>query len=223
MEAMPPYYVEFEARRLPQNIGYFRFNHWADPVDKEFVAALASMHDVRGIIIDLRGNPGGMLSVVHTITKHLLAVKTQVSTWKFRDRQVHHHFDPARNAYLGEVVILIDCRSTSSSEYFAGSLRSINRAVIVGERSPGYLLIANWKKVSNGTAFMYAFAKPIMPDGNVIEGRGVVPDIEIGLDRDELLHGKDTQDDFYVIQSSKTIRLDLPIEDGDYVWLYPSW
>ena len=193
MEAMPPYYVEFEAKRLPQNIGYFRFNHWADPVDKEFISALVSMHDVRGIIIDLRGNPGGMLSVVHTITKHLLAENTQVSTWKFRDKQVHHNFDPARDAYLGEVVILIDFRSTSSSEYFAGTMRSINRAVIIGERSPGYLLIASWKKLLNGTSFMYAYAKPIMPDGKVIEGRGVVPDIEIGLERDELLNGKDTQ------------------------------
>jgi len=193
MEAMPPYYVEFEAKRLPENIGYFRFNHWADPVDKKFISALASMHDVRGIIIDLRGNPGGMLSVVHTITKHLLAEKKQVSKWKFRGKQVEYSFDPARNAYLGQVVILIDFRSTSSSEYFAGSMQSINRAVVIGERSPGYLLIAKWIKLLNGTSFMYAFAKPFMPDGKVIEGKGVVPDIEIGLERDDLLHGNDTQ------------------------------
>ena len=193
MEAMPPYYVEFEARRLGQNIGYFRFNHWVDPVDTKFIAALASMHDVRGLIIDLRGNPGGYLSVVHTITKHLLAEKTKISTWKFRNKRVDYSFDAARDAYLGQVVVLIDVRSTSASEYFAGSLQSINRAVIIGERSPGYLLIANWKKLFNGTSFMYAFAQPIMPDGKVIEGKGVVPDIEIKLDRNELLQGKDTQ------------------------------
>ena len=193
MEAMPPYYIEFEAKRLPQNIGYFRFNYWAAPVDKKFISALASMRDVRGIIIDLRGNPGGILSIVHTITKHLLAEKTKVSAWKFRDKQVDYSFDPAPNAYLGQVVILIDFRSTSSSEYFAGSMQSINRAVIIGERSPGYLLIANWKKLTNGTSLMYAFAKPIMPDGKVIEGTGVVPDIEIALERDELLYGNDTQ------------------------------
>lgn len=193
MEVMPPYYIEFEAKRLPQDIGYFRFNHWADPVDKKFISALASMCDVKGIIIDLRGNPGGMLSVVHTITQHLLAEKKQVSTWKFRNKQVDYSFDPARNAYLGQVVVLIDFRSTSSSEYFAGSMQSINRAVIIGQRSPGYLLIANWKKLLNGTSFMYAFAKPIMPDSKVIEGKGVVPDIEVGLERDELLNGNDAQ------------------------------
>ncbi|MGB5750646.1 MAG: S41 family peptidase [Desulfobacterales bacterium] len=192
-EAMPPYYVEFEAKRLGNNIGYVWFNHWAEPVDGKFIAALSSMRDIRGLIIDLRGNPGGFLSVVHTITKHLLAEKTQVSSWKFRNQRVEYSFDPARDAYLGPVVVLIDVRSTSSSEYFAGSMQSIHRAVIVGERSPGYLLIANWKKLFNGMSFMYAFAQPIMPDGKIIEGNGVVPDIEVKLDRDALLKGKDSQ------------------------------
>jgi carboxyl-terminal processing protease len=193
MDAMPPFYVEFEANRLGDNIGYFWFNHWAEPVDAKFIAALESMHDVRGLIIDLRGNPGGFLSVVHIITRHLLAEKTQVSSWKFRKQRVEYSFDPSRNAYPGPVVVLIDARSTSSSEYFAGIMQSINRAVIVGERSPGYLLIANWKKLLNGASLMYAFAQPIMPDGKIIEGNGVVPDIEVKLDRDALLKGKDSQ------------------------------
>jgi carboxyl-terminal processing protease len=192
-DAMPPYYVEFEAKRLGSNIGYVWFNHWAEPVDGKFIAALASMRDIRGLIIDLRGNPGGFWSVVHTVTKHLLTEKTQVSLWKFRGQRVEYRLDSARDAFLGPVVVLIDVRSTSSSEYFDGSMQSINRAVIVGERSPGYLLIANWKELLNGTSFMYAFVQPIMPDGKVIEGNGVVPDIEIRLNREALLEGKDSQ------------------------------
>jgi len=193
MDAMPPFYVEFEAKRLGNNIGYVWFNHWAEPVDGKFIAALSSMRDIRGLIIDLRGNPGGFLGVVHTITKHLLAEKTQVASWKFRNQRVEYSFDSARDAYLGPVVVLIDVRSTSASEYFAGSMQSIHRAVIVGERSPGYLLIANWKKLLNGASFMYAFAQPIMPDGKIIEGNGVVPDIEVRLNREALLEGKDSQ------------------------------
>ncbi len=193
LDAMPPYYVEFEAKRLPQNIGYVRFNHWAAPVDEKFIAALEAMGDARGMIIDLRGNPGGYLSVVHTITKHLLTQKTLVASWKFRKQRVEYRFDSARDAYPGPVVILMDVRSTSSSEYFAGSMQSIQRAVVVGERSPGYLLIANWKKLLNGASLMYAFAQPVMPDGKVIEGHGVVPNIEVRLDRTALLEGKDTQ------------------------------
>ncbi len=193
MDGMPPHYMEFEARQLENNIGYIRFNHWAEPVDSEFIAALASFRDTRGLIMDLRGNPGGFLSVVHTITKHLLKNKTTVSAWKFRNKRVEYSFDPAPGAYHGPLVVLMDVRSTSSSEYFAGSMQSIGRAVIVGERSPGYLLIANWKKLLNGASFMYAFAQPVMPDGKIIEGYGVVPDIEVTLDRDALLKGLDTQ------------------------------
>ena len=193
MDGMPPFYVEFEAKRLGNNIGYVRFNHWAEPADTKFIGALASMRDVRGLIIDLRGNPGGFLGVVHTVTKHLLSEKTLVSSWKFRNRRVDYSFDSNRDAYHGPVVVLIDVRSTSSSEYFAGSMQTINRAVIVGERSPGYLLIANWRKLLNGASFMYAFAQPLMPDGKVIEGNGVMPDIEVKLDRDALLKGKDSQ------------------------------
>jgi len=191
--ATPPYYVEFEAKRLGNNIGYVWFNHWAEPVDAKFIAALASMRDIRGLIIDLRGNPGGFLDVVHTITKHLLVEKTQVSSWKFRNQRVEYSFDPAQGAYHGPVVVLIDVRSTSSSEYFAGCMQSIHRAVIVGDRSPGFLLISNWKKLLNGMSFNYAFAQPIMPGGKVIEGNGVVPDIEVRLNREALLEGKDTQ------------------------------
>ena len=188
-----PHYTEFEARQLENNIGYIRFNHWADPVDSEFIAALASMRDTRGLIMDLRGNPGGFLGVVHTITKHLLKEKTRVSSWKFRNQRREYTFDPARDANHGPLVVLMDVRSTSSSEYFAGSMQSIKRAVIIGERSPGYLLIANWKKLLNGASLMYAFAQPVMPDGKIIEGHGVVPDIEVTLDRDALLKGTDTQ------------------------------
>jgi carboxyl-terminal processing protease len=193
MEAMPPHYVEFEAKRLANNIGYVRFNHWAEPVDTKFIAALASMHNASGLIIDLRGNPGGFLGIVHTITKHLIHEKTLVSKWNFRNRQVEYRFDTAAGAYHGPLVVLIDERSTSSSEYFAGSMQSIGRAVIMGERTPGYLLITNWKKLLNGASFMYAFAQPVMPDGRIIEGNGVVPDIEVKLERDALLEGTDTQ------------------------------
>jgi carboxyl-terminal processing protease len=193
MDAMPPYYAEFEARKLKNNIGYVRFNHWADPVDSKFIAKLASFRDTHGLIIDLRGNPGGFLSIVHTIAKHLLKNKVLVSAWRFRNQRVEYSFEPAPGAYHGPVVILMDVRSTSSSEYFAGSMQAIRRAVVVGERSPGYLLITNWKKLLNGASFMYAFAQPVMPDGKIIEGHGVVPDIGVTLDRNALLRGTDTQ------------------------------
>jgi hypothetical protein len=64
---MPPYYMEFEAKRLGNNIGYVWFNHWAEPVDAKFIAALSSMRDIRMLIIDLRGSAWPALSPVNAL------------------------------------------------------------------------------------------------------------------------------------------------------------
>ncbi|CAB1063133.1 hypothetical protein D1BOALGB6SA_7916 [Olavius sp. associated proteobacterium Delta 1] len=54
---MPPAFIEFESKRLAENIGYIRFNHFAEPVDTKFIAAIEAMGDSRAMIIDLRANP----------------------------------------------------------------------------------------------------------------------------------------------------------------------
>jgi carboxyl-terminal processing protease len=58
-DAMPPVFIEFEAKRLASDVGYIWFNHFTDPVDKDFIYALESMRDTSGLIVDVRSNPGG--------------------------------------------------------------------------------------------------------------------------------------------------------------------
>jgi carboxyl-terminal processing protease len=91
------------------------------------------------------------------------------------------------------VVVLIDERSMSCSELFAGSMQAAGRAVIVGERSPGYLLGANWIRLLNGGYFMHTILQPLPSNGKIIENHGVTPDIEVRLDREALQDGRDTQ------------------------------
>jgi len=74
-EAMPPAVITFEARRRPGDIGYFRFNHFAPPVDTAFAEALDSMRDTRGLIFDLRGNPGGYFRVMDAMVEQLISEK----------------------------------------------------------------------------------------------------------------------------------------------------
>jgi C-terminal processing protease CtpA/Prc len=76
LDALPPLHVEFEKGRLAENTGYIRFNHLSPPVDEEFPAALEALGDVRGLILDLRGAPGGFFSVVDTIARLLLRKET---------------------------------------------------------------------------------------------------------------------------------------------------
>jgi len=89
--------------------------------------------------------------------------------------------------------VLIDERSMSCSELFAGSLQAVKRAIIVGNRSPGYLLGANWIRLLNGGYFMHTILQPLPSNGKIIEDHGVLPDIEVRLDRKALLDGRDTQ------------------------------
>jgi len=193
MDALPPSFIEFEAKQLKDNIGYISFNHFSSPIDLKFLAALETMSDTQGLIIDLRGNSGGFIKIADEIARHLLSEKTLFSILRFRNRVISNVLTPMQNIYKAPIVILIDVMSLSCSDYFASSLQVIKRAVIIGERSPGFFLVANWIKLPNGAAFMHTIAQPFTPDGKVIENVGVIPDIEVRLNRNLLLEGKDTQ------------------------------
>jgi carboxyl-terminal processing protease len=192
-DAMPPVFIEFETQRLEGNVGYIRFNHFADPVDKLFLKALASMRDTEGLIFDIRSNPGGYFRVMDTIIEQLITEKKLLYRFRLRDNVVERTLNPSVNPYLQPIVVLIDETSLSTSELFAACLQAIDRAVIVGERSPGYLLGANWMRLPNGLSFMYPFLQPIPIDGRIVEGNGVKPDLEVRLNRKKLLAGKDNQ------------------------------
>ena len=111
----------------------------------------------------------------------------------FRDNSIEKTLNPSKNPYEKPVVVLIDVTSMSCSEHFAACLQVIGRAVVVGERSPGYLLGAKWIKLPNGLSFMHTALQPIPFGGRIVEGNGVKPDIDIMLNRNGLLMGRDNQ------------------------------
>ena len=192
-EGLPPFFIDFEATRLDGNIGYIRFNAFIPPVDEKFTDAIESMGDAAGLIIDIRGNDGGVWPVRKLLAERL--VNERVLAWRYlsRDDSTDVYLDPADTVYEGPVVVLIDGASISSAEEFAGALQAIHRAVIVGERSPGRVLVCDLMELPNGAILMYPVEQTITADGTVLEGHGVVPDIPVGLDRDLLLQGVDSQ------------------------------
>jgi carboxyl-terminal processing protease len=192
-EALPPFFVEFERRVIENNVAYVRFNHFAAPVAEEFTAALEVMKNVRGLIIDLRGNSGGFFSVVNAVAKRLIARKTVFASYRFRDRTVPNILSPTGGDYDMPIVVLVDVMSMSAAEFFAGCMQAIGRATITGDRTPGYMLAAGWKKLPNGGAFMHTIFEPRTADGTVLEDRGVVPDSQVALDKRLLLKGNDSQ------------------------------
>jgi len=83
--------------------------------------------------------------------------------------------------------------SGSSSEEFSGALQANQRAIIIGEQTAGSDLVADIISLPNGATFLYPIAQTQTADGTVLEGRGVIPDIEVALDRQLLLQGIDSQ------------------------------
>jgi len=98
-----------------------------------------------------------------------------------------------KDVYTGPLVILIDASSYSCSEWFASGMQAAGRAVIVGQRSPGGATAMNVKTLPNGASLGYPVAQLLAPDGTVLEGHGVIPDVAVILDRSQLLEGIDAQ------------------------------
>ena len=189
----PPQYTEFEARRLEGGIGYIRFNIFALPLMQKIRPAIRSMNDAPGIIIDLRGNPGGFGAMSNGIAGLMETKQTSLGTMRMRTGYMNFAVYPQQNPFGGKVVILIDGGSASTSEIFAAGLQEIGRAVVVGERSMGAALPSLFQKLPTGALFQYAFADFKTPKGTLIEGRGVSPDVEVKMSRAELLKGRDPQ------------------------------
>jgi carboxyl-terminal processing protease len=189
----PPQYTEFEARRLEGGIGYIRFNIFALPLMEKIRPAIRSMNDAPGIIIDLRGNPGGFGAMSNGIAGLMETKQTSLGTMRMRTGYMNFAVYPQKNPFGGKVVILIDGGSASTSEIFAAGMQEIGRAVVVGERSIGAALPSLFQKLPTGALFQYAFADFKTPKGTLIEGRGVMPDVEVKLSRGELLKGRDPQ------------------------------
>jgi carboxyl-terminal processing protease len=155
--------------------------------------AIDDLHDAPALIIDLRGNPGGLFFVRKAIASQLVGTPEVFMRYQYRDHLEETFLDPVPNAYPGEVVILVDEHSASSSEEFAGSLQALGRATIVGSQTPGVCLTANIVPLPNGAVLVYPFSQSQTPNGRVLENYGVAPDITVTLDREQLLQGVDTQ------------------------------
>jgi carboxyl-terminal processing protease len=182
--------IEFEAKRLENGIGYVRLNTLQPQLTAQVHSAIKSMGDVRGIIIDLRGNSGGEIEGMPDL---FLKERALLYLRKSRDEEAEVFFEPADDAYEGPLALLVDNLSGSASELVAACLQAIGRAVVVGERSPGSVMESDTMIFPNGAIFIYPVAQIRTPDGTVLEGHGVVPDIEVGLDREMLLNGVDSQ------------------------------
>lgn len=189
----PAQEVIFESKRLASGIGYIRFNMWIIPQIQKIRAAVKELGDAKGLIIDLRGNPGGIGGMAPGFAGMLMKEKASLGTMNLRDTGQKFIVYPQENPFLGKVVILEDYGSASTSEVFMAGMQEIGRARIVGETSAGAVLPSVMEALPTEATFQYAVSDYRSPKNILIEGRGVIPDVEVKLTREGLLKGRDTQ------------------------------
>jgi carboxyl-terminal processing protease len=193
--------VENEERRTPAGgtAGIIRFNVWMTAVDAPFQRAVDQYRNADGIVIDLRGNPGGLAAMIMGIAGHFVPDRKPLGVMQTRDNELRFVANPRLvsadgrpvQTYSGPLAILVDSMSGSASECFTGGMQSLGRARVFGQTSMGQALPALFQRLPNGDLMIHAYGDFVTADGTRLEGRGVVPDEFVPLRREDLLAGRD--------------------------------
>jgi carboxyl-terminal processing protease len=191
---MPAQAAWSEWRRLPQDVGYVRFNVFFDPegLAKTMEGAIKGCRDCRGFVLDLRGNPGGIGGLAMGVAGWFTDRSgLQLGTEYLRGMTLKFAIFPRPEPFRGPLAILIDGCSASTSEILAGGLKDIGRARLFGTRTAAAALPSVIDRLPNGDGFQYAIANYISQGGKPLEGIGAIPDEEARATREQLLRGKD--------------------------------
>ena len=193
--------VESERKQTPggKTAGVIRFNVWMAAVDALFQQAVDRFRAFDGIIIDLRGNPGGLAGMMMGTSGHFVGERKTLGVMKTRENELRFFVNPRLvsaagervQPYAGPVAILVDAMSGSASECFAGGMQSIGRVRVFGQPSMGQALPALFDKMPNGDVLIHAYGDFVTAEGTRLEGRGVIPDEVVPLVRADLLAGRD--------------------------------
>lgn len=192
---LPEMHVWFESKKLDDNrVGYIRFNVFLDVprVMGAFGDAVSKCTECSGIIIDLRGNPGGIGGMAMGMAGWFIDKPDQrLGTMYTRDATLKFVVNPRMETFHGPVAMLVDGLSASTAEIFAGGMKDLGRARIFGTRTAAAALPSILERLPNGDGFQYAVANYVSEGGKPLEGIGVIPDVEVKLTRETLLAGKD--------------------------------
>lgn len=200
---LPPLHVTVDTRELKspagRAVGFIGFNYWMASVNGPIGTAVDRYRQDAGLIIDLRGNPGGLAGMISGVAGQVMSEPKLLGNMQMRGTQTHFSANPrfstddGRNVmpFAGPVAIIVDELSASASECFAGALQSLGRARIFGRQSMGQALPASTKTLANGDILMYALGDFVTSTGHRLEGDGVIPDEAQPLSIQALAEGRD--------------------------------
>ena len=181
---------------IDNNIGYIRltsFNENSSEQIKEKINKLNKNKDLKGYILDLRNNPGGLLSQAIKISDFFLENGEIVSTRSRQASENRKWFAKKGDLTNGKtLIVLINYGSASASEIVAGALKDHKRAIILGENSYGKGSVQSIIPLKNRGAIRLTIAKYYLPSGKSISEVGVTPDIEVAEGSDDFKFNSET-------------------------------
>lgn len=186
-----------EGRVLPEtNVGYVLVTQFAQPTEEQFIQQVEKLEkqNIKGLVIDLRGNPGGLLKTASDMLSYFVSDKLVV-TMKERDKTTQERTNSGQvRKWSYPIVCLMNEESASAAEIFAGCLRDYNKAILVGEHSYGKASVQNVFQLRDNASVKITIARYFLPttpdisrkvdeDGTYISG-GLHPDVEVKIDPD---------------------------------------
>lgn len=190
-----PDYLEFDVERrtvenytvenemLDDQVGYIAVTQFNDNTAQEFEDAMDEVqaNGAKTAIIDLRDNPGGLLTAVVDMCDYIMDDGVIVST-KDRDGNVIGEYkDSGKHSVDIPLVVLVNGNSASASEIFSGAMQDSGKAKLVGTTTFGKGIVQSVIPLSDGTAVKLTIAKYFTPNGNDIHKKGITPDYEVEL------------------------------------------
>ncbi len=195
---------------MPKEIGYIRLSSFISRnASKEFASILNNSPDKKAFIVDLRSNPGGLLSNAIYISDMFLDGGSIVSTV---DRDGYKETTKAGKGVLTTkpLVVILNKGSASASEIFSGAIKDNKRGVLVGTQSFGKGLVQEINKLPNSSGINITIQKYLTPSGTDIHKKGITPDIVVELSEDDIKNKND-------VQLKKAIEVAQELTKGTFV------
>jgi carboxyl-terminal processing protease len=175
---------------------HFQIFTFSETAPQAFYKAISEMlkKEPRGIILDLRNNPGGYLEISIHLAGWFMPRGKLVVTQKFRSGEERPSYTTGMGA-LREIplVVLVNRGSASASEILAGALRYNQGAKLIGEKTFGKGSVQQLFPLKDGSSLKITVAQWLLPDGSVLEKNGLKPDVEVKMTEEDIKAGKDPQ------------------------------
>lgn len=184
---------------LDDETGYIRISEFSEVTSNQYKKAFEDLQDkgMKKLVVDLRDNPGGLLTAVCDVLRQILPEGLIVYTEDKNGKKEEEKCD-GKSELAMPLAVLVNGGSASASEIFAGAVKDYGIGTIVGTTTYGKGIVQTIQLLSDGSAVKITIAKYFTPKGNDINKKGIAPDVEAELSEDstdwtELTHEEDTQ------------------------------